>query len=408
MPSLNSSAEKQEYLDALFTGEERFPLLNGGMGIDFTDETFVAEMARQRRIGVFAFSAPGYRVLENDLSHMTPQQRVQTLRASNQCAIAQKTQHVRDQHEHAIVGANVMKILEDYPATIEDIIASKRIDILFVGAGLPRDLLKRMAQDDAKHMRYVPIISSAGIAELFEKLADRGKGKRPDAYYVELPQFAGGHLGVLKGQDPNDTDTFDPVRIREELQGIAPGRPVILAGGIAYRDQVQAAFDEGYQGAAMGTRLLLTQESGLSDGISRDMYLDPSRDVCVDAHSPTGYMARRLDVACTERTAESVRQAIRNCVSCVKARDCEFCKNASATNGELQQPEDPHYCIARDLTSTRLGIAKICFTGSQIVTIRHDPLYESDGERYVPTLAEALEYALNHDAPQGAQGLQVR
>jgi NAD(P)H-dependent flavin oxidoreductase YrpB (nitropropane dioxygenase family) len=63
---------------------------------------------------------------------------------------------------------------------------------------------------------------------------------------------AGGHV---RGTEPA-LDLLERVR-----RAVGPTYPVLLAGGIADRDDVQAALDAGAVAAVLGTRFLMTEES---------------------------------------------------------------------------------------------------------------------------------------------------
>ncbi len=397
---------KKQYLhEVVFRKDDhardaQIPLMNGGMSVGITDEPFVEAMARQNVIGVYGASAPGWRETQQDLSHLSVSTRKAFLREANRKAIESAADHFRERCETAIRGANVMKILGDYEGTLEDLIKSKQFDILFVGAGIPDDLPAHMMEEDCKDLFYVPIVSPAMAAKAIRRKIRQLKSNArwPDAFYLELPNKAGGHLGAIKGvSQACDDDQWDPVTICEEIWKIFPNTPIIIAGGIAYRDQIISAYDMA-NGASMGTRLLATQESGMPDDIIKSVYLNRDVPVRVDAQSSTGFPSRRLDIPTTERTSDTVRSAIRNCISCVRGnkKECQFLLQAKESD-----PEDPHYCVRRELIDTRSGVARLCFTGSQIVDMRGgDNLYRPNGRLQIPTIEETLEFTLTNNAPQ--------
>ena len=143
----------------------------------------------------------------------------------------------------------------------------------------------------------------------------------------------------------------------------------------------------------MGTRLLLTRESGMSDEQIIVKYLNELIGIIVDQNSSTGFWSSRLDVPYTERTDETMRDALLKCVNCVGS-GCQYRKNREC-------PTDETYCIYRDLIKARLGEdVGIYFSGGQIVIMRHDSLYTSDGKPYVPTIEEGLDFTLTHDSPK--------
>ena len=391
-------------MEAVFHGEEPFPLVNGGMGIDFTGRELVVSMMRNKAMGVLSASAPGYEVMRpglkidgKELHEYGFAERRELFHQSNKTALDKMVADVREQCVHGILGANCMKILDHYEPTLEDMVANKDIDIGFFGAGLPRDLPERMAQDDAKHMYYVPIVSSVPAAELLIRAAIKKKGRIPDAFYVELPQYAGGHLGWMK-DDNEHPERFDPEKIKEEMEamlkkyGIKKHIPLILAGGIAFKDQIEKAHSLGYE-VAMATPLLLSQESGMPNETIEEFYLNPDVGVITDQKSPTGFWSRRLDASHTERTPESIRRNVSRCVQCV-IKVCKYMK------GIKDIEADDNYCIANDLTRARFGLNNgILFVGEGINQLRKSGIYERDGKPYIPTIREILHKLLSMNAP---------
>ncbi|MBU0458444.1 nitronate monooxygenase [Patescibacteria group bacterium] len=405
VPEFHSEAQKQEYLQALFNGEVKV-LMSGGMGAGFTEENFCGAMSEAGHIGTYSAAIPGWRLGQEAQEFQT----VGNLRERNAEAIERASNYLRERYEFAVKNSNFMELLPSYKQSRGEVVRNGAFDILSVGAGMDSELPADMAEANAelqkeepkRTLRYMPIVSSVLAAKIYhKKYANSGNSpdslRPPDGYYLELPidkrgNTAGGHLGAKKTKDPNPDD-FDPEVILAGIRKFDETSPVILAGGIAYRDQIKAALDMGFAGVSMGTRYLLTQESGMSNERIKDMYLNPDVGMLLDQNSPTGYWSSRLDVPHTERTIELIREAIGGCVDCV-GDICEFRSNWKDT-------EDTHYCIYRDLIKARLGKeVGIYFSGGQIIVMRHDDRYRNDGQIYIPTVEEITEYSLTHDAPE--------
>ena len=404
VPNFKNSKEKKEYLEAMFRGEVPFALANGGMGIDFSGEEFVISMMRSRAIGVLSASAPGYEFIRPGLKikgktidEYSAKERKEIFYQWNKIALDKMVANVRQQCKYGILGANCMKILDHYDSTREDMIANGEIDIGFVGAGLATDLPERMSQGDAQHMYYVPIVSSVLAARGILRSAKQCKGRFPDAFYVELPPEAGGHIASRRNE--NDPKEFDPQTIKEGIEkmlkkyGVTKHVPIILAGGIAFRDQIEHAHSLGYE-VAMATPLLLSQESGMPNKTLVEKYLNPDISVIDDRKSSTGYESRRLDTPYTERTPESIRRNIRRCVQCVMP-SCKYMEGAN----DLKT--DDNYCIANDLSRARFGMDNgILFVGKGIYELRASGIYEFNGKPYIPIIREILHALMNMNAPK--------
>lgn len=396
VPEFRSETKKREFLEAMYNGEVMIPLIFQAMGVDFTDEEYVAEAIRIGGIGTLSAAAPGFEVTANDLSHLSHRKRGELFWDANDRRSTEQVAYVRERHPFGILGGNVMKKLTGFSRSADAYGKTGKVDILAAGAGiLEADDLRQAQQYPG--MEIMPIVSSSTAARWTMRVAKQ-IGARIRMILVELPQFAGGHLGAGCAAEALAAEKFDPVAIREGIRKSAPHVPVVLAGGIAYRNQIKAALGMGYQGVGIGIRGLMTQESKLSDAIIQDVYLNPRYRVVTNDKSPTGYPGRYIEVPEEKRLPEAriayAQKAVRNCISCIEPGSCLFLQHAN-------DPTDEHFCIGRDLPDTRMGRrGGIYFGSTERDRIMHDPIYfDADGKPRVPGLEEARDYMVTHDAP---------
>ncbi|MCF7845081.1 MAG: nitronate monooxygenase [Kiritimatiellales bacterium] len=402
----DNQSEKQEFLRAMCNGEVEVPFENGGMGIGITEEDLVNAVGDAGGFGVYTGAMPAGR----KIFKMDPEmQNAKNLEQMNHNEINRVAADFLKRYETRIRGINFMEILPSYAATRDAALESGAFDISLVGAGMDEKLPARMAEANAelkkkepeRELYYWPIVSSALAARAYyHRFAKRGKQpdtlRPPDGYYVELPKnplgyTAGGHLGFPKNK-PINPDDFNPEAILAGIRKFDETSPVVLAGGIAYRDQIKALLDMGYSGFSMGTRFLLTQESGMPDETLKSKYLNPNIGVVLDQNSPTGYYSSRLDVPYTERTTNTIRHAIKCCVDCV-GDICEYRKNVSVS-------ENTNYCIYRELIKALLGEEYgLFFSGGQIVVMRNDDVYQNEEGLYIPYVEETVGHTFTNDSP---------
>ncbi|MBU0766432.1 nitronate monooxygenase [Patescibacteria group bacterium] len=400
VPEFESDVEKQEFLDSMFAGEVPIPITYKAMGVDFTDEEYVAEAIRLRLIGVLSAAAPNYRVVTDDMSHMKLKERRETFLDTNDKMARKQVDYVHERHPYGIMGGNVMMKLTGYSRSVDVYGKSKKVDLLCAGAGIPT--VEDMRQmEKYPHMGCVSIVSSSTAARWVYRLIDQnGIDIKRLIFCVELPQLAGGHLGAPKMEDLEDPGKYDPEIIRAKIKKFAPEIPCLLAGGIAYRDQLKRALEMGYQGGGIGIRGLLTQESKLADHLIKDIYLNPNYKTIVNGSSPTGYLGRYLDVPGHTNTPEEwaayVRYAVKNCISCIEPGECLFLKEAGKDPSDVE-----HFCIWQDLSRTRLGKkGGVCFSSTERDTIMHDEIYSyRDGNPRVPSMEESFDFWSTHDSP---------
>jgi NAD(P)H-dependent flavin oxidoreductase YrpB (nitropropane dioxygenase family) len=149
--------------------------------------------------------------------------------------------------------------------------------------GEPAGLLRRP--------RLLAIVSSAALAVYLA----RDAVTRPDGFVLEAP-VAGGHSARPRGRLSLDDDG-EPVygpRDRIDVAKVAAlGLPFWLAGGQSSPQQLAAAQAAGAAGIQVGTAFALCRESGLDDGLKRQLLQQAATDALVVRNdvraSPTGF-----------------------------------------------------------------------------------------------------------------------
>ena len=395
VPSFDSPAHKADFLAEAYANKVPMPWMNGGMGVDFSNDSLVKAVMKERGIGTLAGSAIGAQDYYRDRPAEPGgfDERVERYHAANETAMTRSIESVRDEQPDGILAVNIMAAMSDFRRMVDTVGKSEQVDLICVGAGLPRELAKQMEQ--YPHMHYAPIVSSARAAKAMLKAGIRG-GRLPAAFYVELPQFAGGHLGAKDAADALDTEKFAPEKLLDEIRAVfkedgirealeqagRPDIPLILAGGIAYGEDISHAYSRGYDGVSLGTRLLLTEESGMPDSTISDFYLNGGIQTETGMASPAGLPSRYLKVSpVTDETATSIRQ---QCISCIGSSHCQFQKPGG---------ERDHYCIAKRLTAAGRGEpGSMLFTGSCRDQILSDPLYNQGGTIHIPNVRETMGF----------------
>ncbi len=385
----DSPKEKSDLIQAI-QGGEVIPLQIMGMGMDFTSQELVAASLEKGIIASLSGAIPGYNLVRDSLKDIPSiKKRIELSHNQNEAELLSKVDYVRERHPNKILGVNLMKALSDYKSLVHALGKSGKVDILYVGAGIPSDLPVLMKE--YPHMHYVPIVSSARVAAMIMKKANREIDGRsvgnikPLAFQFENPLKAGGHLGdnldaILEGQE------IDLARLREEIAHVAPGIPVIYTGGVSYRGDIDIAHDAGYEGVGIGTRGLITQESGMPNHILEHSYLNPDVPLKTALSSPAGLPSRYLEGEDFVRSvaAQERDRLVALCVSCIGHKNCGFVKGKT------------DYCIADLLSAARRGEeGGMLFTGSELLVIRGDYLYTREGRIYIPTISEMIDFILN-------------
>jgi nitronate monooxygenase len=266
-------------LPSLTIGQKtaRYCIIQGGMSIRISLEDLVAAVANEGGIGTIG----GMGIPPGELRR-----------------------HIRKARElspEGLFGVNLMYAGYLFDQLL-DVCIEERLDFVTIGAGFARGPFKKLAQAG---IPGVCIISSEKAARIVAKT------EGITAVVVESGQ-AGGHLGP---EDPNIStwDLFPPVLAALREHGFKG--PVMAAGGILDRADVDRALAMGADGVQMGIRFGMTNESSASDAMKR-MWVEATGSQ-VEYWSPTG-MASRAIVPHTADKLPSLDDPGVNCALCLK------------------------------------------------------------------------------------------
>lgn len=332
----------------------RLPIIQGGMGIRISASRLASAVAREGAVGIIASVALGlaspYYKKKSDYF------------AANKLALRDEIRKAREAAGGGVIGVNCMVAITDHEAMVRTS-AENGADVIISGAGLPLNL--PAYAKEYPDCALIPIVSTAKAARLICRRWEHVHGRLPDAFVVENPNTAGGHLGARRqelGNPAYDLETVVP-EIVAYLEEEGYDIPVIAAGGIWDRDDIDRIIERGASGVQMATRFVCTHECDADDNF-KQLFLKrvPSDVVIVD--SPAGLPGRAIGSEFVERLhsgGEVVTQCFANCL-----RKC-LCRDEKET-----------FCIAHALDQAQRGNLHdgLFFTGSnlarskQIVSVR--------------------------------------
>ena len=269
----------------------RIPIVQGGMGIRISLANLAAAVANQGGIGVIAGAMIG--IEEKDVATNPAE--------ADSRALAKEIRAAREKTD-GLLGVNIMVALTNFATLVRTSLAEK-IDVMFVGAGLPLDLPSYVretadkAQEEIK-TKLVPIVSSARAATLIAKKWLANYGVLPDALVLEGP-MAGGHLGFHR-QDLEDSnfalekltpEVISAIKVFEDKKGCAI--PVITGGGVFSGADIYRQLSLGAAGVQMGTRFVATEECD-ADNAFKEAYLKSTKIDATIIDSPVGMPGRAI------------------------------------------------------------------------------------------------------------------
>lgn len=334
------------------------PIVQGGMGVGVSLEKLASAVAREGGVGVLSAAQIGFLDPEHEKSPLETNLRV----------LGEKIKLAKEMAEGGIIGVNIMVATKFYDQYVKAAV-NAGVDIIICGAGLPTELPKLVEGSTTK---IAPIVSSIKSASVICKLWDKKSNVAPDMVVIEGPK-AGGHLGFSKEQIDTYTREAYEAEIKGSQEVVAEyaskynkSIPVVVAGGICDKEEVEYYMSLGVDGVQVATRFVATQECDASDAY-KQAYLDAKKEDIVIVKSPVGMPGRAIRNKFIENCEKEPKAVITKCYQCVKTCD---------------QKNMP-YCISKALINAVKGNTDegLIFCGSEaykldkIVTV-HDVIEE--------------------------------
>ncbi|HSH71124.1 MAG TPA: nitronate monooxygenase family protein [Deferrisomatales bacterium] len=260
------------------------PLIQGGMGVRISGGNLAGHVARCGGVGLIAtaglgLDAPGFD--GRNLYHADQEGLREELRKAY--AIA----------PDGVIGVNAMVAVSDYDQQVRTA-CEAGAKLIVSGAGLPLSLPGLTAE--FPDVALVPIVSSVKAAELIARKWHKRYQRLPDAVVVEDPDTAGGHLGdKLENIGIGEYDQYATVRgvkayFRYEWD---LDIPVVAAGGVWDRRDVEYALAQGADGVQMASRFVCTEECDAGPAF-KQAYLECREEDIGLLMSPAGLPGRAI------------------------------------------------------------------------------------------------------------------
>jgi len=322
----------------------RLPVIQAGMGVRVGNATLAAAAIRAGGFGTIASVGLGdIEASKHDFINESNRELIAELRRARELTNGQGP-----------LGINVMVALSNYEEIVRAGV-SAGVDFIISGAGLPLPLPGYVGSAE---VALIPVISSGRAAEVLVKAWLRKYQRQPDAVIVEGPR-CGGHLGFTPEQLANDHScSLDLLyrEVRAVLDRYDCPAPLIAAGEVACRADVEAALAMGYQGVQIGTQLIAAAESGIATA-SKQVFVNATPDDVVVIRSPVGLPVRVLRTPLVERVLAGKREPFTCPYRCL--RTCN--------------PRKAPFCIAKALLATWSGDVEhgLFMTGCNVGAIKN-------------------------------------
>ena len=323
--------------------KSKYPIIQGGMGVGVSLHRLAGTVSKEWGIGVISAADIGYQEPDFNTNPME----------ANLRAIGTEIKKARQiAGDDKILGVNIMVALQNYAEIVKECVKQK-IDLIISGAGIPKELPEYVKGSNTK---IAPIVSSLRCCQLIVKHWIKKYNYVPDMILIEGPE-AGGHLGFKREElEENSEANLENItkEIVQYVKEVEKERhkeiPVIAAGGIWDKNDINKFLSLGADGVQMATRFVTTYECDAYDEF-KNAYLNANKEDIKIINSPVGMPGRAIYNNFIKNT-EKARGTISKCYRCIKTCDVKTTP----------------YCITRALINSVKGDIEngLIFCGSNV------------------------------------------
>lgn len=292
----------------------KYPIIQGGMGLGISWDKLAGNVSLNGCLGVISSVGTGYyenRKYSQKEINSKPLGSENFYSTEGLKAIIDNARKICG---NSPLGVNIMCACNDYGRMVKDA-CEAGINVIISGAGLPTNLPE--FTENFKDVALVPIVSSAKALKIICKRWMQRYDRLPDAVVLE-GSLSGGHQGFTYEQclDPEySLENLIP-QVKEEISKWGEF-PLMAAGGIWDKNDIEKAISLGANGVQMGTRFIGTFECDAAPEF-KEIILNATQDDIKLISSPVGYPARGIKtnlINLVEKKEGPKIQCISNCVS---------------------------------------------------------------------------------------------
>lgn len=311
----------------------RVPVIQGGMGVGVSLSGLAGAVAAAGGIGVISTAQIGYK---------DPDFKKDPI-GCNLRAVREEIRKAREIAKGGIIGVNIMMATRKYEDYVKAAVEAG-VDLIISGAGLPMKLPELVGKAKTK---IAPIVSSRKSLSVIAKYWMKKYGRTPDLVVIEGPQ-AGGHLGFSREELSSYTkELYDKeieaiLSLAKELEAEHDTKiPVVVAGGVYTREDMEHYRRLGADGVQMATRFVTTKECDASERY-KQAYLEAKQEDIVIVSSPVGMPGRAIHNEFLDRVnaGERFMRGCRQCIVTCKPDTAPYCITEALINaveGRLEE-----------------------------------------------------------------------
>jgi nitronate monooxygenase len=304
------------------------PIVQGGMGVGISWDQLAGNVSKEGGLGVISAVGTGYYKNKEFSKKLVSDRPLSEANFYSPEALHEIVKNAREICGDKPLAVNILYAMNDYGRVVKDA-CEAGANIIITGAGLPTNMPE--FTEGFPDVALVPIVSSAKALKIICKRWKKRYDRVPDAVIVEGPK-SGGHQGFSYEDCAKEENQLEnivaPVVEEAKTWGDIP---VIAAGGVWDKKDIEEMLALGASGVQMGTRFIGTHECDAHENM-KNVLLNAKKEDIKLMSSPVGYPAQGVVTNLTHLVAERKGPEIKcisNCVApCkrgVEAREVGFC-----------------------------------------------------------------------------------
>lgn len=311
----------------------KVPIIQGGMGIGVSLANLAGAVAKEGGIGILSTAQIGF---QDPLFEKSP------LRA-NINAIQTQFDKAKKIASGGLIGFNIMAATFHYDRYVKRCV-EVGADVIISGAGLPITLPELV---EGSKTKIAPIVSSNKGAKVLLSTWKKRYNKTADFVVIEGPK-AGGHLGFKADKLTESIEQMDD-EVKKIVETVnAFGKefnkniPVVFAGGVFDRSDIDHYLQLGCSGVQMATRFVVTDECDAPEAF-KVSYINAKKEDVTIIKSPVGMPGRALKTQFSERIKHE-QIPVEKCRNCLSYKHCDretipYCITETLLNAVTKDPE---------------------------------------------------------------------
>jgi len=315
------------------------PIVQGGMGVGISWDQLSGNVSKEGGLGVLSTVGTGYYQDKKYAVKLVSGKPLDALGFYSKEGFEAIVKNARKICGDKPLAANILYAMNDYGRVVKDA-CEAGIDIIITGAGLPTNMPE--FTEGYPDVALIPIVSSAKALKIICKRWQKRYNRVPDAVVLEGPK-SGGHQGFTYEQCKMPENQLENLvkPVVEEATNWG-NIPVIAAGGVWDKNDIEEMMALGASAVQMGTRFIGTHECDAHENL-KQVILNAKKEDIQLMGSPVGYPAQGVRTNLTELVEKREGPAIKCISNCV----------APCNRGE--EAKEVGFCIADRLSDAYEG-----------------------------------------------------